>query len=291
MPTRQYRHVVLDRNRFSRDAETAWQELTVLKRRLDEKLRKSLERQSSLTEELQSWRDRGLQLHRYIESLVKERDQLETAIQLRRHDSHRLNQCKDQQERNADIITLSVADTEAQRDNALQVLLKQQELAKGLENLRIADEGHIALQQQKNTSISCQQENARRVAIHLRALVDGQAPHLIRCIESIGNQDEKQRSSCDSDNAQDPVVDAAEKDSDSHETVVRLARDGKSPTADEGRIECNEVCKTSGGPEASLHEEIYHLEGVDSFLYAIRNLRRQGAAAVDELFSTCIGDQ
>ena len=85
---------------------------------------------------------------------------------------------------------MRLAGTEKQRDEALEALVLQQEIGEELERERKRNKKHLASLQDTNETILRQRDEAQRVVIHLRALIDGQAHHMEHIVRSLNDAPE-----------------------------------------------------------------------------------------------------
>jgi hypothetical protein len=83
-----------------------------------------------------------------------------------------------------------LAGTEKQRDDALEALVLQQEIAEELERERKRNKKELAALQHTNATITRQRDEAQRVVLHLRSLINGQTHHMEHIIHSISNNAE-----------------------------------------------------------------------------------------------------
>lgn len=77
--------------------------------------------------------------------------------------------------------------TEKQRDDALEALVLQQEIAEELERDRKRNKKELAALQHTNMTIMRQRDEAHRVVLHLRSLIGGQSHHMEHLVQSISN--------------------------------------------------------------------------------------------------------
>lgn len=80
--------------------------------------------------------------------------------------------------------------TEKQRDDALEALVLQQEIAEELERERKRNKKELAALQHTNATILRQRDEARRVVLHLRSLIGGQSHHMEHLVRSLTKPDE-----------------------------------------------------------------------------------------------------
>ena len=96
----------------------------------------------------------------------------------------------DQQKDDAARLTVRLSGTEKQRDDALEALVLQQEIAEELERERKRNKKELSVLQHANKSISRQRDEAQRVVVHLRALISGQTHHMEHIVRSLNQAPE-----------------------------------------------------------------------------------------------------
>jgi hypothetical protein len=80
--------------------------------------------------------------------------------------------------------------TEKQRDDALEALVLQQEIAEELERERKRNKKDLSALQHTNMTILRQRDEAQRVVLHLRSLINGQTHHMEHIVRSLANPEE-----------------------------------------------------------------------------------------------------
>ncbi len=80
--------------------------------------------------------------------------------------------------------------TEKQRDDALEALVLQQEIAEELERERKRNKKELSALQHTNVTILRQRDEAQRVVLHLRALISGQTHHMEHIVRTLGKSPE-----------------------------------------------------------------------------------------------------
>lgn len=186
---RHLNEIVRERNQYSRDAQEAWQDFINLKGRMDTELGKVNKRNNFLVEELESWKQQFLKFQTFVEQLTKETQDLKTKIEGHKRETRRLTVLIDQQKDDAARLTMRLSGTEKQRDEALEALVLQQEIAEELERDRKRNKKELAAAEAQNRQLNRQREEANRVVLHLRALIDGQAHHMEHIVKSLGDED------------------------------------------------------------------------------------------------------
>lgn len=182
---RHLNEIVRERNQYSRDAMEAWQDFINLKGRMDTELSKVSKRNNFLVEELESWKQQFLKFQTFAEQLTKETSDLKVKIENHKRENRRLTSLIDQQKDDAARLTARVSGTEKQRDDALEALVLQQEIAEELERERKRNRKELQSLEQDNSKLSRQRDEAQRVVLHLRALIDGQAHHMTHIVKSL----------------------------------------------------------------------------------------------------------
>ncbi|KAF1944483.1 hypothetical protein EJ02DRAFT_464071 [Clathrospora elynae] len=186
---RHMNEIVRERNQYSRDAQEAWQDFINLKGRMDTELGKVTKRNNFLVEELESWKQQFLKFQSFVEALTKETQDLKIKIENHKRENRRLTSLIDQQKDDAARLTVRLSGTEKQRDDALEALVLQQEIAEELEHERKKNKKELGALHHTNVAIIRQRDEAQRVVLHLRALIDGQTHHMEHIVKSL-NQDD-----------------------------------------------------------------------------------------------------
>ncbi|KAF1956219.1 hypothetical protein CC80DRAFT_445928 [Byssothecium circinans] len=184
---RHLNEIVRERNQYSRDAQEAWQDFINLKGRMDTELSKVSKRNNFLVEELESWKQQFLKFQTFAEQLTKETQELKVKIENHKRENRRLTSLIDQQKDDAARLSIRLSGTEKQRDDALEALVLQQEIAEELERERKKNKKELAALQQTNLGLSRQRDETQRVVLHLRALIDGQTHHMEHIVKSLNN--------------------------------------------------------------------------------------------------------
>lgn len=189
---RHLNEIVRERNQYSRDALEAWQDFINLKGRMDTELGKVTKRNNFLVEELESWKQQFLKFQAFAEQLTKETQDLKVKIESHKREARRLTTLIDQQKDDATRLSLRLSGTEKQRDDALEALVLQQEIAEELERERKRNKKELSALQHTNSTILRQRDEAQRVVIHLRSLISGQAHHVEHIVQTLGQKSDLQ---------------------------------------------------------------------------------------------------
>ncbi|KKY34252.1 putative denn domain-containing protein [Diaporthe ampelina] len=182
---RHLNEIVRERNQYSRDAQEAWQDFINLKGRMDTELAKVTKRNNYLNEELESWKQQFLKFQAFAETLTKETQDLKVKIEGHKRENRRLGSIIDQQKDDSARMSVRLTGTEKQRDDALEALVLQQEIAEELERERKRNKKELAAMQHTNVTIMRQRDEARRVVLHLRSLIGGQSHHMEHLVQSL----------------------------------------------------------------------------------------------------------
>jgi hypothetical protein len=182
---RHLNEIVRERNQYSRDTAEAWQDYINLKGRMDMEVSKINKRNNFLVEELESWKQQFLKFQAFVEQLTKETTELKVKIEAHKRENRRLVLAIDQQKDDAARLTVRLAGTEKQRDDALEALVLQQEIAEELERERKRNKKELANLQSTNKNVIRQREEAQRVVVHLRSLISGQTHHMEHIVRSL----------------------------------------------------------------------------------------------------------
>ena len=203
---RHLNEIVRERNQYSRDALEAWQDFINLKGRMDTELTKVSKRNNFLTEELESWKQQVtqssfasttrrlpfiqfLKFQAFAEQLTKETQDLKVKIEGHKRENRRLTGLIDQQNDDAARLTVRLSGTEKQRDDALEALVLQQEIAEKLERERKRNIKELSALQHTNVTILRQRDEAQRVVLHLRSLICGQTHHMEHIVRSLNKNE------------------------------------------------------------------------------------------------------
>ncbi len=187
---RHLNEIVRERNQYSRDAMEAWQDFINLKGRMDTDLSKVTKRNNFLVEELESWKQQFLKFQAFAEQLTKETQDLKIKIESHKRENRRLTQLIDQQKDDAARLTVRLSGTEKQRDDALEALVLQQEMAEELERERKRNKKELGALQHTNAMILRQRDDSQRVVLHLRSLINGQTHHMEHIVRSLNTPSE-----------------------------------------------------------------------------------------------------
>lgn len=203
---RHLNEIVRERNQYSRDAMEAWQDFINLKGRMDMDLSKVTKRNNFLVEELESWKQQVIQIWKdcvicpdskqflkfqaFAEQLTKETQDLKVKIESHKRENRRITSLLDQQKDDAARLTLRLSGTERQRDDALEALIMQQEVAEELERERKRISTELTALQHTNTTIVRQRDESQRVVLHLRSLINGQTHHMEHIVRSLNEGQE-----------------------------------------------------------------------------------------------------
>jgi len=126
----------------------------------------------------------------FAEQLTKETQDLKVKIENHKRENRRLGGLIDQQKDDNARLSVRLTGTEKQRDDALEALVLQQEIAEELERERKRNKKELSALQHTNTTLARQRDEARRVVLHLRSLIGGQSHHMEHLIESLTKPDD-----------------------------------------------------------------------------------------------------
>ena len=182
---RHLNEIVRERNQYSRDTVEAWQDYINLKGRLDTEVSKISKRNNFLVEELESWKQQFLKFEQFVKDLTEEAQDLKVKIETHKRENRRLQTAMDEQKTDAARLAIRLSGTEKQRDDALEALVLQQEIAEELERERKRNKKELAALQHTNKNIIRQREEAQRVVVHLRSLISGQTHHMEHIVRSL----------------------------------------------------------------------------------------------------------
>ena len=131
-----------------------------------------------------------LKFQAFAEQLTKETQDLKVKIESHKRENRHLTALIDQQKDDAARLTLRLSGTERQRDDALEALVLQQEIAEKLERERKRNLKELAALQHTNKAIIRQRDESQRVVVHLRSLINGQTHHMEHIVRSLNKAPE-----------------------------------------------------------------------------------------------------
>jgi len=279
--TRHLNEIIRERNQYSRDAMEAWQDFINLKGRMDMELAKVTKRNNFLVEELESWKQQFLKFQAFAEQLTKETQDLKTKIDGHKRENKRLVLLIDQQKDEMSRVQVRLRGTEKQRDDALEALVLQQEIAEELERERKRNKKDMSSLQHTNNTLLRQRDEAQRVVLHLRALIDGQAHHMEHIVRNL------------SENINMSEVDENSVSPTGDRRLSRTSsRTGSRPSSRLSRRDSEMDNRTIN--DAATRRRLSQLglndaadrslrDKTDAIAYIIRNISEQCAAAVEGL--------
>jgi hypothetical protein len=194
----------------------------------------------------------------------------------------------DQQKDDAQRLNTRLAGTEKQRDDALEALVLQQEIAEELERERKRNKKELSALQHTNVTLLRQRDEAQRVVLHLRSLIGGQAHHMEHLVSSLGkNPDLAEYIEGGYDDDEGELDDIAEEGKEENGSVRREPRykNGDDMTPEmEARLR-NGLRNSKRYSQMSIVDVAdRHLrDKTDAIAHIIRNISDQCAAAVEGL--------
>ncbi|EER24559.1 hypothetical protein D8B26_005109 [Coccidioides posadasii str. Silveira] len=291
---RHLNEIVRERNQYSRDALEAWQDFINLKGRMDTELSKVNKRNNFLVEELETWKQQFLKFQAFAEQLTKETSELKVKIESHKRENRRLTALIDQQKDDAARLTMRLSGTEKQRDDALEALVLQQEIAEELERERQRNQKEISALQHTNTTLTRQRDEAQRVVLHLRSLINAQNHHMEHIIRSISDvpelseyadesfEDLPEDEECDGDRSKTPSA---------RRSIARLGASSRAGSVDGDDVSPEMESQLLGLGKHKRYSQLSITDVADRHLRAktdaiadiIRNISEQCAAAVEGL--------
>lgn len=186
---RHLNEIVRERNQYSRDALEAWQDFINLKGRMDTELSKATKRSNFLENELETWKAQFQKFQAFAEQLNKEVAELRRKIESHKLENRKLSNMLDEQKDLVAQLTSRLAGTEKQRDDALEALVLQQEIAEELERERKRNMDSLSALKHTQDTMRRQRNEAQGVVLHLRQLINGQAHHMEHIIRHLSSQE------------------------------------------------------------------------------------------------------
>ena len=245
-----------------------------------------------------------LKFQAFAEQLTKETQELKVKIETHKRENRRLTSLIEQQKDDATRLTQRLNGTEKQRDDALEALVLQQDIAEELERERKRNKKELAALQHTNATILRQRDESRRVVLHLRSLIDGQTHHMEHIVRSLN--DTPELSNYIQEGYEDLPEDVEDRDSISSNEAAQQDRNllsesrrsiSRTSTSDGTKIDDEKVTPemesrffspltgNSRGNRLSMSDVAdRHLrDKTDAIAYIIRNISDQCAAAVEGL--------
>lgn len=291
---RHLNELVRERNQYSRDALEAWQDFINLKGRMDTELGKVSKRNNFLVEELESWKQQFLKFQAFAEQLTKETAELKIKIENHKREARRLTALIEQQKDDSARLTVRLSGTEKQRDDALEALVLQQEIAEELERERKRNKKELQQIQHTNTTLLRQRDEAQRVVLHLRSLISGQTHHMEHIVRTLGKDElaEFAQAEFEEDELEDIVEESAREETKephlfgSRSSSRALSRGAEANAEVEDRLYSNPSSRQSKrfSNQSIIDVADRHLrDKTDAIAHIIRNISEQCAAAVEGL--------
>jgi hypothetical protein len=286
---RHLNEIVRERNQYSRDAQEAWQDFINLKGRMDNELTKVTKRNNFLVDELESWKQQFLKFQAFAEQLTKETNELKIKIENHKRENRRLGSQIDQEKEAVARLTVRLAGTEKQRDDSLEALVLQQEIAEELERERKRNKKDLSALQHTNTTLLRQRDEAQRVVLHLRALIDGQAHHMQHIVKTISDSPDGLAAELEAESAKnespESLINGAVSRASSRSstrlsnrfTEEDMSRDVESRQSSARKSKRFSTLSVNDVSDRNLRDK------TDSIAYIIRNISEQCAAAVEGL--------
>lgn len=303
---RHLNEIVRERNQNSRNTYEAWQDYINLKARMDSEISKLSKRNNFLVEEADSWKSQLLKVQAMWEQLNKEAQDLKVKIEAGKRENRRLGSLVEQNKTEVQRLASRLSKSEKLREEAIDALMLQQELAETLEREREKNLKEISALKQANKSVHRQKEEAQRVVVHLRSLITGQTRHMEHIVGSLYAPSELAELA-DQDEAQDDGDDRRSVTSDrSHSrasqrlstsrSMASLKRLSRRPYGAAANIEADKVSqdpesRSPNSPRSKRLSESSLLDIADRHLrdktdaisHIIRNISEQCSAAVEAL--------
>ena len=305
---RHLNEIVRERNQNSRSTQEAWQDYINLKARMDSDISKLNKRNNFLIEEAESWKSQLVKIQAMWEQLNKESQELKVKIEAGKRENRRLNTMLEQNKNETQRLTARLTKSEKLREEAIDALMLQQELAETLEREREKNLKEISSLKQTNKSVHRQKEEAQRVVVHLRSLITGQTRHMEHIVGSlytpsemadIADQDEAQdddgRRSVASDRSQSRTSQRIS----TSKSMASLRRLSRRPYSVAANPDAEKISQDTDSPRSKRLSESSLLDIADRHLrdktdaisHIIRNISEQCTAAVEALQLAQAADQ
>jgi hypothetical protein len=202
----------------------------------------------------------------FAEQLTKETTDLKVKIENHKRENRRLGGLIDQHKDDASRLSNRLAGTEKQRDDALEALVLQQEIAEELERERKRNKKELSSLQHTTVTLARQRDEARRVVLHLRSLISGQSHHMEHLVKSLTTPD-------------DLVAEIAAGFPEEEEDAQLTPEQRESKFQQNLDLINKRISSTSFKDVADRHLK----DKTDAIAHIIRNIAEQCSAAVESL--------
>ena len=258
---------------------------------MDTELAKVSKRNNFLVEELESWKQQFLKFQAFAEQLTKETQELKVKIENHKRENRRLASLIDQQKDEVTRLTTRLSGTEKQRDDALEALVLQQEIAEELEKERTRNKKELTGLQDTNGELIRHRDEAQRVVLHLRALIEGQSHHMEHILKNLHQAPELSQAYQEVDENGQPKgasggamsgIRGALGFNGSRSNSVRKSKGRAESEEPEAGVETATDASKSRLSMTDVADR-YLRDKTDSITYIIRNISEQCSAAVEGL--------
>lgn len=180
-------------------------------------------------------------------------------------------------------LTLRLSGTEKQRDDALEALVLQQEIAEELERERKRNQKELASLQHTNASLARQRDEAQRVVLHLRSLINGQAHHMEHIVRSISSSAELSELVEQAEESQENEENAAPEETKERAEKAKSLAPNMTPELEQHLLNLGKEQKRLARLSITDVADRYLRDKTDAISDIIRSISEQCAAAVEGL--------
>lgn len=187
-------------------------------------------------------------------------------------------------------LTMRLSGTEKQRDDALEALVLQQEIAEDLERERKRNQKDLVKIQHKMDAMARQRDEAQRVVLHLRSLIHGQSHHMEHMLRSIGSSTEISDFLGFDETTEDAEENGGEEEGADGESVRAASAAGGQDSSSSMNPDLEDHLLGLGKAQKRLARlsitdvaDRYLRDKTDAIADIIRNISEQCAAAVEGL--------
>src|SRR5579862_4205405 len=232
--------------------------------------------------------------------LTQEANELKSKIEKNKRETHRLTMLIDEQKVNTAHLQKRLDRTERQRDDALEALAMAQELTEQLEGDRAKLKVELAGMRNANEHVLTQRDDALKVVLHLRKLIDGQAHLLEDIVQTLPDGQVPEESDLSSQPSLKPALErlaipAPERSTSVMSNREKLEGADVTPEMEDEFFDGSQVNGSSGFPRGLDRSKRYSLASISdvadkslkektgAIADIIRNISEQCARAVDTL--------
>ncbi|OLL26154.1 DENN domain-containing protein [Neolecta irregularis DAH-3] len=265
--------LVRDKNAYSREVFEAYQDYINLKGRTDTEIQRVTKRNNFLVEELENWKQQFEKFQAFAAQLTQDAKKMKTEIESHKREARRLTHQIDQQQVDFSDLKKRLSNSEKERENTQKSLENAQQVVEALQRERDAIKVELGKLKTHYGQTVQQREEAQKVVLHLRNLIDGQAQHMQVVVQNMASPAEA--------SPEEPLTESNRSSIISSRTATP---DLKASPEMESKF-FNSISPTRRTSTLSLADTTDRAirERTDEIAVIIKNITEQCAKAVDSL--------